>query len=86
MNWDFFKSKFNSIKEKIETADLKGKCSMQYLKSKWKEFKETPHSIKKACTILSLYTIIVFNIPAFNIVFKNIKGGMMSHGFLQPQP
>ena len=75
MNWDFFKSKFNSIKEKIETADLKGKCSMQYLKSKWKMFKETPHSIKKACTILSLYTIIVFNIPAFNIVFKNIKGG-----------
>lgn len=75
MNLDFFKNKFNYIKENFEPANLKEKCSLSYLKSKWQEFKKTPHSIKKACTILCLYTIIVFNIPAFNVVFKNINEG-----------
>ena len=74
MKWDFLKRKFNSIKEKIE-ADLKGKCSMPYLKSKWKEFKETPQSIHKTCTVLCIYTMLVFNIPAFKVVLDNTENG-----------
>ncbi len=75
MNWNFLNNGFNSIKEKIGTVNLKEKCTPAYLNTKWKEFRNTPQNIKKTCTILSLYTIIVFNIPAFNIVFKNINGG-----------
>ena len=73
MNLDFFKDKFNTIKERMAAVNIKEKCSLPYLKDKWKEFKETPQSIKKACIVLSLYTVIVFNIPAFNLVCKNIK-------------
>ena len=75
MKLDFFKNKFNYIKKKIESVNLKDKCSRSYLKNRWKEFRETPQSISRICTILSLYTIIVFNIPAFGIVFKNLKEG-----------
>lgn len=75
MKLDYLKDKISNIKEKIAAVDLKKVCSRTYLKSKWKEFRKTPQSIHKVCTILSLYTIIVFNIPAFNIVFDNIKEG-----------
>lgn len=71
MKLDCIKNKFNSMKKK----NFKKMCSLPYLKSKWKKFKDTPQSIKKTCTILSLYTMIVFNIPAFNIVLKNIQDG-----------
>ena len=75
MNWNFFKSRFNSIKERIENANLKEKCSMTYVKGKWKNFKETPQSIHKTCTILCIYTMLVFNIPAFKVVLNNTENG-----------
>ena len=75
MKRNFFNNNLNSIKEKIKQANIKEKFSLHYLGSKWKEFLHSPQSIQRTCTILSLYTIIVFNIPAFNIVFKNIEKG-----------
>lgn len=39
---------------------------------KIKVFLKTPQSIRKVCTILSLYTVIVFNIPTFGVVIDNI--------------
>ena len=75
MKWDFFKNKFNSIKEKFKTFNFKEKCSRTYLKNKWKEFKETPQSLNKTCTVLCIYTMLVFNIPAFKVVLNNTENG-----------
>ena len=43
------------------------------IKERIKRFMQTPQSIRKTCAILSLYTVIVFNIPAFRIVLDNIE-------------
>ncbi len=40
---------------------------------KTKAFLQTPLSIRKVCAILSLYTVIVFNIPTFRVVIDNIN-------------
>lgn len=74
MNLDFFKEKFYTLKERITAVNFKEKCSLPYLKSMWKKFRATPQRISKVCIILSLYTILVFNIPAFSLVTKNLKG------------
>ena len=75
MKLNFLKNKFKSIKEKFGTANLKNTCSRPYLKSKWKEFRETPQSISKTCAILCIYTMLVFNIPAFKVVLGNTENG-----------
>lgn len=39
----------------------------------WEKFHRRPRSLKQTCIILSLYTVIAFNIPAFRIVLENIE-------------
>ena len=43
------------------------------IKRWWRAFRHTPQSITRTCIILSLYTVIAFNIPAFRIVLENIE-------------
>lgn len=43
------------------------------IKRWWRAFRHTPQSITRTCIVLSLYTVIAFNIPAFRIVLENIE-------------
>ena len=72
MKCNFFSNGIKSIKEKMSVENLREKCSLSHLKMWWKNYRSRPQGIMKLCTILSLYTIIAFNIPAFRIVVDNI--------------
>ena len=72
MKCDFFSNGIKSIKEKMSVENLREKCSLSHLKMWWKNYRSRPQGIMKLCAILSLYTIIAFNIPAFRIVVDNI--------------
>lgn len=52
---------------------IKGKITLASLKCRWATFGKTPQSINKFCAILSLYTVVAFNIPAFALVLDNIE-------------
>ena len=72
MKCNFFSNGIKSIKEKMSVENLREKCSLSHLKMWWKNYRSKPQGIMKLCAVLSLYTIIAFNIPAFRIVVDNI--------------
>lgn len=55
----------------IKADDIKN--TFKSVMGKTKAFLQTPLSIRKVCAILSLYTVIVFNIPTFRVVIDNIN-------------
>ena len=55
----------------MKADDIKN--TFKSVMGKTKAFLQTPLSIRKVCAILSLYTVIVFNIPTFRVVIDNIN-------------
>jgi lipid A ethanolaminephosphotransferase len=55
----------------MKADDIKN--TFKSVMGKTKAFLQTPQSIRKVCAILSLYTVIVFNIPTFRVVIDNIN-------------
>ena len=52
---------------------IKEKLGLSALKRKWNMHMQKPHGITKACAMLSIYTMVVFNIPAFALVANEVE-------------
>ncbi|MBQ5626514.1 MAG: DUF1705 domain-containing protein, partial [Bacteroidaceae bacterium] len=52
---------------------IKEKLGLSALKRKWNMHMQKPQGITKACAMLSIYTMVVFNIPAFALVASEVE-------------
>ena len=52
---------------------IKEKLALSALKRKWNMHMQKPQGITKACAMLSIYTMVVFNIPAFALVANEVE-------------